>query len=91
MDIVLYKFFMKEFFKFFFLEMLESDRVLWKGRKLKCKKMKEEYFEKKLEDFLNKLDGDIYKRIRERSENEIIYEENGFLENDEWKGKKRIK
>lgn len=82
---------MKEFFKFFFLETLESDRVLRKGRKSKCKKTKEEYLEKKSEDFLNKSDGDIDKRIRERSENEIIYDENGILENDERKGKKRIK
>lgn len=90
-DIALYKSFMKEFFKFPLLETLESDRVPRKGRKSKCKKMKEEHLEKKSEDSPNKSDGDTDKRTRERSENETTHEENGPSENDERKGKKRTK
>lgn len=74
-DIALYKSFMKEFFKFPLLETLESDRVPRKGRKSKCKKMKEEHLEKKSEDSPNKSDGDTDKRTRERSENETTHEE----------------
>lgn len=90
-DIALYKSFMKEFFKFPLLETLESDRVPRKGRKSKCKKMKEEHLEKKPEDSPNKSDGDTDKRTRERSENETTHEENGPSENDERKGKKRTR
>lgn len=90
-DIALYKSFMREFFKFPLLETLESEKVPWKGKKSKCKKVKEERLEKKSEDSPNKSDRDTGKRTREMSENETTHEENETSENDEQRGKKRTK
>lgn len=91
-DTALYKSYMREFFKFPLVEMLESKGVQVKGRKLNRKKVKEEErLEKKTEDSPNKADRDTGKKTRKRRANETTHEQNASSENDTQKGKKRTK